>query len=75
MTAWSDAIAMYLQENTAIAELTVAETLDFSARTQGTGLKAGNDLTSLQSTQRALSWEALLPQKARPTRNGVCHLN
>ena len=26
----------------AIGELTVAETLDFAARAQGTGLKAGN---------------------------------
>ena len=31
----------FLQENTAIAELTVTETFDFAARTQGTGLKAG----------------------------------
>ena len=33
-----------MQENIAIAELTVTETLDFAARTQGTGLKAGEQL-------------------------------
>ena len=31
-----------LQENIAVPELTVTETLDFAARTQGTGLKGGN---------------------------------